>query len=415
MQSLITRFCASALLTLASIAPGIAGAQTDTNAKAAATTATVVPANVASGVARSTNDPALAGQPDGFVAPAEPKAGESNAQRSKSQPGNNAPFWRAVRESGVEKGISNLPGLEKGVLIQPFVQYPGSRLTNAGEAWRQVRNQWVIPYGGSLVVIAALAIALYYFSFGPLGGHARDTGKLIERFTYFERAAHWSNAIAFCILAISGLVMAFGKFLLLPVIGPSLFGWLTYALKTAHNFAGPLFAVSLAIVFVTFLRDNFPNRDDINWLLRGGGLFGGGEPPSHRFNAGEKIVFWGGVFFLGIIVVGSGLVLDKLLPGLQYLRTDMQIAQMIHAIGALFMVCMFLGHIYLGTIGMKGAYSAMKTGYVDEGWAEEHHAIWYEDIKNGKIPAQRTPLANPPESSDLRTPLRPAMSDGAKH
>lgn len=401
MQSLITRLCASAVLTLAFAAPGIANALTDTNA-------TGVPTTAASGVARSANDPALAGQPVDFVAPAEPKADESNAQRSKTQPGNNAPFWRAVRESGVEKGISNLPGAEKGVLIQPFVQYPGSRLTNAGEAWRQVRNQWIIPYGGSLVVIAALAIALYYFSFGPLGGHARNTGKLIERFTYFERAAHWSNAIAFCILAISGLVMAFGKFLLLPVIGSSLFGWLTYALKTAHNFAGPLFAVSLVIVFVTFLRDNFPNRDDINWLLRGGGLFGGGEPPSHRFNAGEKIVFWGGVFFLGIVVVGSGLVLDKLLPGLQYLRTDMQIAQMIHAIGALFMVCMFLGHIYLGTIGMKGAYSAMKTGYVDEGWAEEHHAIWYEDIKNGKIPAQRTPLANPPEPTDLRAPLRPA-------
>ncbi|HEY1092770.1 MAG TPA: cytochrome b/b6 domain-containing protein, partial [Burkholderiaceae bacterium] len=253
--------------------------------------------------------------PAGFVAPAEPRADESNAQRAKSQPGNNAPFWRAVRESGVSKGYSSLPGAEQGVLIQEFVQYPGSRFTNAGEAWRQVRNEWIIPYGGALIVITLLALALFYFKRGTIGGHRPYTGRMIERFTYFERAAHWSNAIAFCVLAVSGLVMAFGKFLLLPIIGGTLFGWLTYALKTAHNLCGPLFAVSLLIVFVVFVRDNFPAAADLKWLVRAGGLFGGVEPPSGRFNAGEKVIFWGGVFFLGIIVVGSGLVLDRVIPG----------------------------------------------------------------------------------------------------
>ena len=101
-------------------------------------------------------------------------------------------------------------------------------------------------------------------------------------------------------------------------IGRQLFGWLTYALKTLHNFAGPLFAVSLVVVFFTFLRDNWPQRGDCDWLLKGGGMFGGEEVPSHRFNAGEKLVFWGGVLVLGGIVVASGLVLDKLIPGLAY-------------------------------------------------------------------------------------------------
>ena len=346
---------------------------------------------------------AVAGPPAGFVAPEAPKPDENNAQRAKTQPGNNAPFWRGVRDSGVEKGISNLPGAEQGVLIQSFTQYPGSRLTNAGEAWRQVRNQWIIPYGGALFLITLLALALYYFSKGPIGGHQRDTGRVIERFTYFERAAHWSNAITFCVLAVSGLVMAFGKFTLLPLLGGTLFGWLTYALKTAHNFAGPLFAVSLLVVFVTFLRDNFPGRADLTWLRKGGGLFGGSEPPSGRFNAGEKIIFWGGVFLLGIVVVGSGLVLDKLLPGLEYLRGDMQIAHMIHAVAAVLMMCLFLGHIYLGTLGMKDAYRAMRTGVVDEAWAHEHHELWYDDIKAGKIPARRTPLADTPEPAQAGT------------
>ena len=340
---------------------------------------------------------AASGPPAGFKAPAEPQPDETNAQRARSQPGNNAPFWRGVHDSGTQAGITSLPGAEKGVLIQEFVQYPGSRFTNAGEAWRQVRNNWIIPYGGSLVVITLLALALFYFSKGTIGGHVAYTGRKIERFTYFERAAHWSNAIAFCVLAISGLVMAFGKFWLLPVIGSMLFGWLTYALKTAHNFAGPLFAVSLVIVFVTFVRDNLPRRDDLDWLKRGGGLFGGTEPASGRFNAGEKIIFWGGVFLLGSIVVGSGLVLDKLIPGMAYLRGDMQIAHMIHGVATVLMIALFLGHIYLGTIGMKHAYQAMKTGQVDEGWAREHHALWLEDIDAGRIPAQRTPPVGPAE------------------
>ncbi len=328
-------------------------------------------------------------KPDASAEPGYDK--QTNAERAKVQPGNNAPMWRQVGQ-GVT-GSSSLPKAdapEAGNLIQPFVQYPGSRLTNAGEAWRQVRNNWLIPYGGSLLVIVALAIAIFYFAKGTIRTHGAETGRKIERFTPFERAAHWSNAIAFVILAVSGIVMAFGKFFLFPVMGATLFGWLTYALKNMHNFAGPLFAVSLVIVFFTFLRDNWPQKGDLNWIMKGGGLMGGHEPASNRFNAGEKIVFWGGVFFLGLIVVGSGLVLDKLVPGLLYERGTMQIAHMVHAVATVLMMAMFLGHIYLGTLGMEGAYRGMRTGYVDEAWAREHHEWWYEDVKAGKIPAQRS-------------------------
>ncbi|HJV63651.1 MAG TPA: formate dehydrogenase subunit gamma [Albitalea sp.] len=339
--------------------------------------------------AASTAAPRFAA-PASFAGAPEPKPEDSNAARAKTQPGNNAPFWRGVRESGQQPGITNLPGAEKGVLIQPFVQYPGSRVTNAGEAWRQVRNHWIIPYGGSFILIFTLALALLYFTKGPLGQADNSGVRRIERFTHFERAAHWTNAIAFVVLALSGIVMAFGKFFLLPVIGHSLFGWLTYALKTAHNFFGPLFVVSLVIVFVTFVRDNLPQRGDLQWLLKGGGVFGGAEAPSHRFNAGEKLVFWAGVFLLGAISIGSGLVMDKLVPNLEYLRPDMQVAHMIHSVSAALIIAVFIFHIYIGTIGMRGAYRAMREGYVDDAWAREHHELWYEDIQAGKIPAQRT-------------------------
>lgn len=321
-------------------------------------------------------------------------AGQHNGERAKVQPGNNAPMWRQVG-SGTT-GYSSLPvsqAPEAGNLIQPFVQYPGSKLTNAGEAWRQVRNNWILPYGGSLLLIVLLALGIFYKTKGQLGGHLPDTGRKIERFTPFERAAHWANAGAFMALALSGITMAFGKFFILPVIGGTLFGWLTYALKNLHNFVGPLFAVSLLIVVFTFMKDNVANAADFNWLMKGGGMFGDHQVPSHRFNAGEKGLFWWGVCFPGLLVVGSGFVLNKLVPGLGDVRGDMHIAHMVHAVAALIAMVAITGHIYMGTVGMKDAYKAMETGYVDEAWAQEHHELWYNDIKAGKIPVQRSQTA----------------------
>ena len=171
-------------------------------------------------------------------ASAEPGyAEQSNAQRAQVQPGNNAPVWRQVGQ-GVS-GTVNMPYAEYGTLIQPTVQYPGVRKASAGEAWRQLRNQVLLPYGAALLLIVALALGLFYFAKGPLGQeHPPGQGQPIERFTPFERAAHWSNAAAFLTLALSGLVMAFGKFFLLPVLGSTLFGWLAYALKNCTTSSG---------------------------------------------------------------------------------------------------------------------------------------------------------------------------------
>ena len=276
----------------ASLACGLAGAQAQPAAPDAAAAAPSAPAAVtapaAVGGVQSQN--IFQVKPD---ASADPKyAEQSNGERMKVQPGNNAPMWRQVGQ-GVT-GYSSLPvtqAPEAGNLIQRFVQYPGSRYTNAGEAWRQVRNNWIIPYGAALFAIVLLSLGIFYFVKGPLGHeHPDGTGpRRIERFTPFERAAHWANAFAFIALAISGIVMAFGKFFLLPILGTTLFGWLTYALKNVHNFVGPLFAVSLLVIILTFIKDNIANRADFVWLSKGGGMLGGDhQVPSHRFNAGEK-------------------------------------------------------------------------------------------------------------------------------
>ena len=396
MRSITATFAKyGATLGLALAINGSALAQAAAPAAAPTTSTTtapdlVAPAPASAGGIQSANIMDI--KPEASLEPGYAK--QSNAERGKVQPGNNAPMWRQVG-AGAE-GFTSYPkdtAPEAGILIQPFTQYPGSRLTNAGEAWRQVRNGLIIPYGGALLLIVLGGLGLYYWRLGAVKLDDAPTGRKIERFTPFERSAHWANAIAFSILAISGLVMAFGQYFLMPIMGKALFGYLAYILKNAHNFAGPVFAVSLIIVIFTFVRDNMPAKGDLNWLLKGGGLFSKEHIKAARFNAGEKVMFWGGAFLLGIIVIASGLVMDKLIPGLSYDRSMMQISHMVHAVATVLMMVVFIGHIYLGTIGTEGTYQGMKTGYVDENWAKHHHELWLDDVNSGKIPRDRTAVA----------------------
>ncbi|HJU71253.1 MAG TPA: formate dehydrogenase subunit gamma [Paucimonas sp.] len=315
---------------------------------------------------------------------------QNQAERTRDQPGNNAPTWRIVKEG--TNNYASLPAPEAGVLIQPKAQFPGqARPTTAGEAWRQYRNGPLTQIGGWLFILTLAAVAAIYLIKGTIKTREAPTGRLIERFTPGERMVHWTVAISFVLLALSGLMMLFGKHVLMPLFGRALFGWLTWLGKTVHNFAGPVFAVASIVLFILFVKDNLPRAADLKWLAHLGGFFGKGkEPPSGRFNAGEKIWFWGGLTLLGVIVSAAGLVLDMLVPGIVYTRGNMQVANVVHLIGAVLFLCGAVGHIYLGTIGMEGVYRGMRDGYVDDAWAKEHHELWYEQIQKGEVPRVRS-------------------------
>lgn len=312
----------------------------------------------------------------GGPAAAQAPAGESQAQRQETQPLNNAPVWREIRAG--EAHYTSTRGPEAGVLIQ-----------SEGETWRQLRNGPLSIIGGWALVLMVLVIGAYYAWKGTLPLHQPPTGKKIRRFSDWERLIHWSTAISFSVLAISGLVILFGKHVLLPVIGYTLFAWLTQISKLLHNFVGPLFILCSVCLFVTFVKDNVPRAYDWLWVRKFGGLFSGEHVPSHRFNAGEKAWFWGGLSLLGIVVGASGLVLD--FPNFGQTRATMQIANVVHLVGALLFMLGALGHIYMGTLGVEGAYQAMRTGYADEAWIREHHEYWYEDVKSGRVKLPEEP------------------------
>jgi formate dehydrogenase subunit gamma len=312
---------------------------------------------------------------------------QNQAERSAVQPGNLAPTWRIVKQ-GTEN-YSSLPALESSVLIQPKAQFIGqSRATTAGEAWRQYRNGPLTNYGGWLIALVVIGIAVFYVVVGKIKLKNPRSGRVIERFTSIERMTHWTVAISFLALALTGLIMLFGRYIVLPLFGHDLFGWLAYGCKNIHNFVGPIFTIALIVMFVIFVKDNFPQLVDWRWIKQLGGARG--HASAGRFNAGEKLWFWGGVVLLGLIVSASGFVLNMLVPGILYTRGNMQIAHIIHLIAAVLVFSAALGHIYMGTLGMEGAYEAMATGYVDDEWAKEHHDLWYEDIQSGKEPRIRT-------------------------
>jgi formate dehydrogenase subunit gamma len=189
-------------------------------------------------------------------------------------------------------------------------------------------------------------------------------------------------AISFCILAVSGLTMLFGKHVLLPLIGHTLFSWLAELGKFLHNFTGPIFMFSIVVFAAKFIRDNIPRAYDFTWLAKVGGVLSGEVVPSGRFNAAEKIWFWGGVIVLGTVSCASGLVLD--FPNFDQNRALMMLANIVHVIAAILFIIWSFTHIYLGTVGTTGAYEAMRDGYVDETWAREHAQYWYDDVKAGR-------------------------------
>jgi formate dehydrogenase subunit gamma len=296
-------------------------------------------------------------------------------ERQVTQPGNNAPLWRDVRSG--QDNFTHVKGPEAGVLIQP-----------AGEVWRRIRNGPVTFYGGWLVVLVALGILAFYFAKGPVKLHERPSGRLIRRFSTAEQVVHWSVAISFCVLGISGLIMLFGKHVLLPVMGYTLFAWLTALGKNLHNFVAPFFIVAVLVMVLMWLRDNLPRAYDWQWFRKAWAFFArGAHIPSGRFNAGEKGWFWFGVVGLSIVVSWSGLIL--LFPNFDQTRAVMQDAWIWHAAAALIYIAMSLGHIYMGTIGVEGAYGNMRTGYTDETWAKEHHSIWYAAVWSGSRTAPR--------------------------
>jgi formate dehydrogenase subunit gamma len=302
------------------------------------------------------------------------------------------PAARAVHEQQLLKefdriqGRVSIPDKRSGVLEQP-----------AGRDWRyfhSVTLRWI----GGIAILGMLAVlVIFYLMRGMVRIEGGRSGRTIVRFSGFERFVHWMTATCFIILAVSGLNITFGRPLLLPMIGHEAFSaWSQWA-KYAHNYLSFPFTIGVVLIFLMWIGGNIPNKVDAEWLREGGGIVGHSHPPAYRFNAGQKAIYW--IVVLGggaVAVTGYQLMFPFYVTGIE----GMQLAQIVHAVvGALF-VAVMLAHIYIGTIGMEGAFEAMGEGTVDLNWAKEHHSLWLEEeerARRGVNQAHHRPSSTPAE------------------
>ena len=260
------------------------------------------------------------------------------------------------------EGRIDIPDVKASVLIQP-----------AGRTWVYF-HEVLLHWGGAIVILGTIALlALAYLVVGRVPIAAGRSGRKVVRFKTFERFSHWLTAVSFVILGLTGLNITFGKIVLLPLVGPDAFSAISQIAKYLHNFASFAFVAGLVLIAVIFFRDNLLAWVDIEWVRQGGGFIKSRHAPAGRFNLGEKMVYWLSVA-AGIAVSASGFVL--LFPFYGTNIADMQVAQAAHAIIAILFIALILAHIYIGTLGMEGAFEAMGTGEVDLNWAKEHHDRW---------------------------------------
>ena len=268
------------------------------------------------------------------------------------------------RENSI-RGLGKIPDTKSYTLEQP-----------AGRDWRhfhEVTLRWI----GGVAILGILAVlVVFYLSRGMVRLERGRAGRTIVRFNAFERFVHWMTAVCFVILALSGLNITFGRPLLLPMMNPESFTVFSEWAKYAHNFLSFPFTLGVVLIFLMWLGGNLPTRVDLEWLKRGGGIIGDDHPPAYRFNAGQKLIYW-----VVVLVGGAAAVSGYLLIFPFYGTTiaTMQQAQMVHSIVAMLFIAAMLAHIYIGTIGMEGAFEAMGSGAVDLNWAKEHHSLWLEE------------------------------------
>jgi formate dehydrogenase subunit gamma len=312
------------------------------------------------------------------------------AQQAQRNPdGSVNPTASAVNEQkllqtlGQIDGRVSIPAQRAGVLIQP-----------AGREWRDF-HEVTLRIIGAVAIIGMLALlVIFYLWRGMVRLEAGRSGRTLVRFNAFERGVHWMTATCFVILAISGLNITFGRPLLLPLMGPEAFtAWSQWA-KYAHNFLSFPFTLGVVLIFLMWIAGNIPNRVDFQWLKAGGGIVGQEHPPAQRFNAGQKLIYW-------IVVLGGGAAAATgyllLFPFYVTDIAGMQIAQVIHSVVAMLFIAAMLGHIYIGTIGMEGAFEAMGTGEVDVNWAKQHHSLWLDEEQARARETQARPAATPAE------------------
>ncbi len=274
-------------------------------------------------------------------------------------------------QGGVIRGDVSIPDKKAANLIHP-----------AGRNWQNFHTVW-LKWIGAIAILGMLALLIIFYMWrGTMKIEGGRSGRTMVRFNGFERFVHWLTASTFIVLGITGLNITFGRALILPWMGPSAFSaWSEWA-KYAHNYLSFAFTIGVVLMFLMWIGQNFPTRADVEWFKMGGGMGKGHQrAPAWKFNGGQKLLYWFIVLGGAAMIITGYILIFPFSWGLGV--GDMELAQVFHGIIGLLFIALILAHIYLGTLGMEGAFESMSQGTVDVNWAREHHPLWYEEEQGG--------------------------------
>jgi len=233
-------------------------------------------------------------------------------------------------------------------------------------------QQIISPYVGPILMLIIFLIVLHYHSYGPKRITFDPYSEEIQRFSLTERAIHLFRLIAFVVLAVTGLIIAFNLHLWQELLFPSPQRMLDF-----HIWSGVVCIITTVAGIWLWFRDALFASYDRVWVSKFGGYLGHkGEVPAGRFNAGQKMFYWYTAGF-GVLMSITGVMLifrDSF--GL----STVCITSTFHNLLGFFMIAGVVAHAYLGTVANPGTWRVLIDGSVSREWARHHHPIWYRKL-----------------------------------
>ncbi len=208
----------------------------------------------------------------------------------------------------------------------------------------------------------------------------------VERFSLRARWFHWVHAVAFLVLAITGI------FLFVPWFSGAAIGGVS---RLVHRIGAVVFIVAPVVFLLSHPRKSWAfvmeafqwGKDDLEWVKAAPEYYFGGDagtmPPQGHINTGQKL-YWLTSLVGGAVFVVTGIIMwffkDIVAPGV------FQWCVFAHDVALIAVGTFFLVHLQLSVLHprMPESLGSMIKGKISRKYATSHYGKWYDQISKGK-------------------------------
>ncbi len=208
------------------------------------------------------------------------------------------------------------------------------------------------------------------------------SNQIVEKYRKPVRVLHWTHAVAFVVLFLTGLVLFI----------PGLSDLAQHSITRVIHRIGAVVFIAAPIIYTILdpaavgrgLKQAFTwDSSDMGWLKAAPAYYFLNKetdmPPQGAMNTGQKM-WWFMTVIFGAIFIITGLIM-WFVDG-----AFVQWMVFLHDVSFIVTGCMLFVHIYLSIMHplMTEAWSAMASGKISTEYAKSHHSKWYEEISKVK-------------------------------